>query len=80
MTFDASPSANVTLYTLRYSPTTPYDAENENDIATKPPTAPFEFVFVATMIPAGESRDLKVYTDNAAGGAKGSRAFRVRTV
>ncbi len=78
--FAPSPSANVISYTLRQSLTTPYDAENENDIATKPAAAPYEFVFVLTTVAAGSSGVFKVYTENESGGMKGSRAFKVRTV
>lgn len=78
LTFDPSPSANIALYTLRQSQSAPYDPENENDIATKEPVEPFQFVLKLTMIEPSESGLFKIYTDNATGNTKASRVITIK--
>ena len=78
LTFDPSPSANITLYTLRQSQVAPYDPENENDIDNKPPTAPFQFVFILSTVQPGESGVFKIYTDNETGNVKASRVITIK--
>ena len=76
ITFGPSPSAHVFKYELRYSPSNPYSAADE-DVLDSLNGPPYTFTTDHALANSGDIARFRILCRNESGGAKGSRPFKI---
>ena len=81
ITWTASTAANLSAFQIRFCAGPDYSTDDESVIGTVDPSAPREFVTIASLANPGDIASFKVYVITATGNEKGSNTVTItRTV